>query len=59
LSLSLQSKPDRSKTHFALSVVYRRMGRTEDATRQFAIYQDLKRAEESGTSAAMTAAEKP
>lgn len=58
-SLSLQSEPDRSKAHFALSVVYRRMGRTDDATRQFAIYQDLKRAEESGTSAAMTAAEKP
>jgi tetratricopeptide (TPR) repeat protein len=58
-SLSLRSEPDRSKTHFALSVVYRRMGRTDDATRQFAIYQDLKRAEESGTSAAMTAAEKP
>jgi tetratricopeptide (TPR) repeat protein len=59
LSLSLQSKPDRSKTHFALSVVYRRMGRTEDATRQFAIYQDLKRAEESGSTAAMTAAQQP
>ena len=58
-SLSLQSDPHRSKAHFALSVVYRRMGRTDDATRQFAIYQDLKRAEESGTSAAMTAAEKP
>jgi tetratricopeptide (TPR) repeat protein len=58
-SLSLQSDPDRSKAHFALSVVYRRMGRTEDATRQFAIYQDLKRAEESGTTAAMTAAHKP
>ena len=58
-SLSLQSDPHRSKVHFALSVVYRRMGRTEDASRQFAIYQDLKQAEESGTTAAMTAAQKP
>jgi tetratricopeptide (TPR) repeat protein len=58
-SRSLQSDPDRSKAHFALSLVYRRMGRTVDATRQFAIYQDLKRAEESGTTAAMTAAQKP
>jgi tetratricopeptide (TPR) repeat protein len=58
-SRSLQSDPDRSKAHFALSVVYRRMGRTEDATRQFAIYQDLKRAEESGPTAAMTAAQEP
>ena len=58
-SLSLQSDPDRSKAHFALSVVYRRMGRTEDATRQFAIYQDLKRAEESRPTAATTAAQKP
>ena len=57
--LSLQSDPDRSKAHFALSLVYRRMGRTIDATRQFAIYQDLKRAEESGTTAAMTGAQKP
>jgi len=46
--LSLQSEPDRSKTHFALSLVYRRLGRTDDATKQFAIYQDLKQAEEGG-----------
>ena len=58
-SHSLQSDPDRSKVHFALSVVYRRMGRTEDATTQFAIYQDLKRTEESGTTAAMMPAGKP
>jgi tetratricopeptide (TPR) repeat protein len=56
---SLQSEPDRSKAHFALSVVYRRMGRSEDATRQFAIYQDLKRTEESGTTAVLTSAGKP
>jgi Tfp pilus assembly protein PilF len=52
-SLSLQSDPDRSKTHFALSVLYRRMGRTEDATKEFAVYQDLKHAEEGGTTSAM------
>jgi len=54
-SLSLLSDPDRSKAHFALSVVYRRMGRTDDATKEFAVYQDLKQAEESGTTAAMKA----
>jgi tetratricopeptide (TPR) repeat protein len=51
--LSLQSDPDRSKAHFALSSVYRRMGRATDATREFGIYQDLKHAEEGGTTAAM------
>jgi tetratricopeptide (TPR) repeat protein len=56
---SLQSDPDRSKTHFALSVVYRRMGRTDDASKEFALYQDLKQAEESGTTTAMTPVEKP
>ena len=50
--LSLQSDPDRSKAHFALSVVYRRMGRTDDATKEFALYQDLKRTEEGGTTSA-------
>ena len=59
LSLSVQSDAGRSKAHFALSVVYRRMGRLDDANRQFAIYRDLKRAEESGTTAAMTSAGKP
>ena len=58
-SRSLQSDPHRSKAHFALSVVYRRMGRTNDAAKQFAIYQELKQAEERGTTAAMTVAGKP
>jgi hypothetical protein len=31
------------------------MGRTDDATKEFAVYQDLKQAEERGTTAAMTA----
>ena len=52
---SLQSDPDQSKAHFALSTVYRRMGRVDDAAKQFLIYQDLKQVEESGTRAAMTA----
>jgi tetratricopeptide (TPR) repeat protein len=55
---SVQSDPDRSKAHFALAAVYRRIGQTSDATREFALYQDLKQAEESGTPAA-TAAETP
>lgn len=59
LSRSLESEPDWSKTHFALSVVYRRMGKIKDATREFAIYQDIKQAEESGTTTAMTPAGKP
>jgi Flp pilus assembly protein TadD len=59
LLLSLRANPDRSKTHFALSVVYRRMGRTEDAGRQFVIYQDLKQSEESGMTTAMAPAENP
>ncbi len=46
LSASLTSRPDRSKVHFALSSVYRRMGRPDDAAKQFAIYQQLKLAEE-------------
>ena len=59
LSLSERSDPDRSKAHFALSVVYRRMGRTDDATKEFALYQNLKQVEESGMTTGMTAAEKP
>jgi tetratricopeptide (TPR) repeat protein len=58
-ALSLQSDPDRSKAHFALSVVYRRIGRTDDATKEFARYQNLKQVEESGTATEMTAAGKP
>ena len=59
LSLSVRSDPDRSRAHFALSVVYRRMGRTDDATKEFALYQNLKQVEESGMTTGMTAAEKP
>jgi tetratricopeptide (TPR) repeat protein len=58
LSRSLQSDPDRSKTHFALSVAYRRMGQTGDATREFALYQNLKQAEESGAAPTMGTAGK-
>lgn len=47
-----------SKAHFALSVVYRRLGRTAEATEQFTIYQRLKPAEENEPAAA-TPAEKP
>jgi tetratricopeptide (TPR) repeat protein len=59
LSLSLQADPDRSKSHFALSVVYRRMGRTDEATKEFALYQNLKQIEESGTPTAMVGMERP
>jgi tetratricopeptide (TPR) repeat protein len=59
LSLSLQSDPDRSKTHFALAAVYRRMGQTDDATKEFALYQDLKHAEEGGATSSMMPAGKP
>jgi tetratricopeptide (TPR) repeat protein len=45
---SLASDPDRSKTHFALSRVYRRTERTDQAAREFAIYERLKEREESG-----------
>jgi Flp pilus assembly protein TadD len=49
LSTSLRSGPDRSKVHFALSVVYRRMGQPEQAAKQFAIYQQLKVLEDGGS----------
>ena len=45
---SLASDPDRSKTHFALSRVYRRMERTDEAAKEFALYEKLKEREESG-----------
>ena len=45
--ISLHSEPDRSRTHFGLSLAYRRLGQTDDAARQFAIYEKLKHAEES------------
>jgi len=57
--LSLHSDPDRSKAHFALSVVYRRMGRADDATKEYTIYQDLKQAEDGGAETAVTTEEKP
>jgi tetratricopeptide (TPR) repeat protein len=46
---SLACDPDRSKTHFALSRVYRRMERTDDAAKEFALYEELKEREESGS----------
>lgn len=58
-SASLQSDPDRSKTHYALSLVYRRMGRSNEAQEQFAIYQNLKRAEEGSTRVAIAPAGMP
>ena len=47
---SLASDPDRSKTHFALSRVYRRTERPDQAAKEFAIYEKLKEREESGNS---------
>jgi tetratricopeptide (TPR) repeat protein len=58
-SRSLQSDPNQSKAHFALSAVYRRIGRSNDAATEFALYQDLKQAEESGTTSATVPAGKP
>ena len=55
---SIAADAGKSKTHFALSVVYRRLGRTAEATKQFAIYQSLKPAEENEPAAA-TPVEKP
>lgn len=43
---ALKSDPDRSSTHFALSLIYRRTGRAEDAARHFALYEKLKQSEE-------------
>ena len=54
LWLSLQSDPDRSKTHFALATVYRRTGRADEAAKELARYQELKQSEDSGTVPAMT-----
>jgi tetratricopeptide (TPR) repeat protein len=58
-ALSLESDPNQSKAHFALSVLYRRIGRTDDARNEFEIYQNLKRAEEGGTTTAITEQKKP
>jgi Tfp pilus assembly protein PilF len=46
---SLQGDPNRSNTHFALSLAYRRMGQTDDAAKHFSIYGRLKQAEERGS----------
>jgi tetratricopeptide (TPR) repeat protein len=59
LSLSLKSEPDRSKTHFALSVVYRRLGRIDEAAKHFARYQQLKQGEDQGITAAISVTGKP
>ncbi len=48
---SLASDPDRSKTHFALSRVYRRTERPDQAAKEFELYENLKAREESGSSA--------
>ena len=59
LLISLQLEPSQSKAHFALSVLYRRMKRTDDATKQFAIYQESKEAEESAKRKTIAGGEKP
>ena len=56
---SLASDPDRSKTHFALSRVYRRMERTDQAAKEFALYEKLKEREESGSTNPMVTLERP
>jgi tetratricopeptide (TPR) repeat protein len=43
--LSARSAPDRSKTHFALAQLYRRIGKNDDADKQFRLYQSLKEQE--------------
>src|SRR3984893_16600652 len=55
---SLASDPDRSKTHFALSRVYRRMERPDQAAKEFAIYEKLKEREESGSTTPLVIPEK-
>ena len=56
LARSVQADPDRSKTHFSMSIVERRMGRTADADLEFARYQELKLREENGGTSARKAA---
>lgn len=56
---SLSFDPDRSKTHFALSRVYRHTGRAEQAAREFELYQKLKQAEDSGGTTPLGMPEKP
>jgi len=47
LTDALQREPDSSRLHFALSRVYRRLGREADAARETETYQKLKQAEHS------------
>src|SRR5215470_2310993 len=54
---SLASDPDRSKTHFALSRVYRRMERTDQAAKEFEVYEKLKEHEEGGSTAPLVTLE--
>jgi tetratricopeptide (TPR) repeat protein len=56
---SLASDPDRSKTHFALSRVYRRTERADQAAKEFALYEKLKEREESGSTTPLVIPEKP
>lgn len=56
---SLQSDPNQSKAHFAMSVLYRRTGRADDARHEFEIYQRLKQAEEGGMATPTKGEEKP
>jgi predicted Zn-dependent protease len=56
---SLSSDPDRSKTHFALSRVYRRMGRADQAEKEFALYEKSKQAEESGSITSLATPQMP
>jgi len=53
LTQSVHSDPGRSKPHFALSGVYRRLGRADDAAKEFALYQKLKQGEENTAPTAM------
>jgi len=54
---SVESDPDRSKTHFALSRVYRRMERTDQAAKEFSIFQKLKEREDSASTAGLVTPE--
>lgn len=56
---SLQGDPDRSNTHFALSLAYRRMGQSDEAAKHFAIYERLKQSEEHGMSSPNPVVAKP
>jgi tetratricopeptide (TPR) repeat protein len=57
--LSLRSDASRSKTHFALSVVYRRTGRNDEAAKEFALFEQLKATEQANPNAALTSTGRP